>query len=324
MEKRKEIDILGVNILYFVTAMLLLTVGYYVQNKDLKMGLVITEYVLVLLPPLIYIKLKGYGFKRVLRLNPLSIKHSLIVIAITILVYPIALFFNLIVMTFISTIGKIQSPPIPTANNITEYFILMVIIAMSAGICEEIFFRGLVLRGYEELGSIHAVVISSLLFGLFHFNIQNFAGPVVLGLVFGYLVYRTGSLFAGMIGHMTNNGIAVTLGFLMNLVKDQLPQSNMDTMSQIPNTLSLSVATIFVGVIATITGIGAYFLLRIIIKDTKNRKENRDIEDIRLEKEDESIEISNKTSIYVFTPILLTVIIFIYVAYSQLKYMMLQ
>lgn len=317
MDDRKEINILGINILYFITAILLLTVGYYVQNRDVKTGLIITEYILVLLPPLIYIKFKGASFKRVLRLNKLKVKHIFIVIIVTILTYPIALFFNLIVMTFISTLGTIEPPDIPTANNVGEYFILIVIIAMSAGICEEVFFRGFVLRGYEKFGKINGIIITALLFGLFHFNIQNFAGPVVLGIVFGFLVYETDSLFAGIIGHMTNNSIAVTLGYLFNLAKNQLSKQNIDTMPQMPNTTSLIMATFSIGIIAIITGIGVYFLINIIKKDTKNRQYDIYIED-------ENIEKYNKISGFVFTPILLTVIIFIYVAYSQLKYIISQ
>ncbi|QEK12524.1 CPBP family intramembrane metalloprotease [Crassaminicella thermophila] len=310
MENRKEVGILGANILYLITAILLLTIGYYVQHKDVESGLIITEYILILLPPLIYVRLKGDNFKRVFRLNKLKLKHGLLIIGITILSYPIALFFNLVIMTFISTLGNIEPPPIPTAKNISEYFVLMIIISMSAGICEEFFFRGLILRSYERMGQINAIVISSFLFGLFHFNIQNFLGPVILGLIFGYLVYRTDSLFAGIIGHMTNNGVAVTLGFLINLINRKLPKQDIST--NMPNTLQLIMATVFVGFIATITGVGAYLLLRIIIKDTKKRRYM----------EVENIEKIKKMSLFVFTPILLTGIIFIYVVYLQLNSIM--
>ncbi|MCT4619604.1 MAG: CPBP family intramembrane metalloprotease [Marinisporobacter sp.] len=318
MEKKDEIGLLGVNILYLITAILLLTVGYYVQSKNIKSGLIITEYILVLMPPLIYIKLKGDSFKRVLRMNKLKGKHALIVMGITVLIYPVALFFNLIIMTVLSTLGKIEPPPIPTANNMSEYFVLMLIIAMSAGICEEVFFRGLVMKGYEKLGQINGIVLSALLFGLFHFNIQNFAGPVVLGLVFGFLVYRTNSIFAGIIGHITNNGIAVTFGFLMNYIHSKLPETNIDMQPQMPNTMQLIFGTVFMGMIAVLTGAIAYFLIRIIIKDTKNIYSSMDD---YVENEENNIE-GKKMSLFVFTPIFLTGIIFIYVAYMQLQYIM--
>ncbi|WZL74473.1 type II CAAX endopeptidase family protein [Clostridiaceae bacterium 35-E11] len=319
MEDRKKIGILGVNMVYLITAILLLTVGAYVQRNEVKSGLIITEYILVLLPPIIYAKIKQGNFKKIFRLNRLSLKHGLLIICITTLVYPVALFFNLIVMTLLSTLGKLPQPPIPTANNMGEYFLLMMIIAVSAGICEEVFFRGLVLRGYEKLGQKYAVIISAILFGLFHFNLQNFAGPTILGLVFGYLVYRTNSLWAGVIGHITNNGVAVTLGFMINVVNQKLIQNDVPTVEQMPDTIQLGAATFSVGIIALLTGTVAYFLLRIIIRDTQYHQYDMGFVD----QEEWITEEKTKSSLLIrVLPILITVMIYFYVGYLQIKYIM--
>jgi len=107
---------------------------------------------------------------------------------------------------------------IPTATNTAEYLLLFAVIAGSAGICEEIFFRGVILNGYEsEVGLKWGAVFSGLLFGIFHFNPQNFFGPIILGIVFSYLVQLTGSIIAGIVAHMANNGIAVTMGYMLNV-----------------------------------------------------------------------------------------------------------
>jgi hypothetical protein len=107
---------------------------------------------------------------------------------------------------------------IPTATNTAEYLLLFAVIAGSAGICEEIFFRGVILNGYEsEVGLKWGAIFSGLLFGIFHFNPQNFFGPIILGIVFSYLVQLTGSIVAGIVAHMANNGIAVTMGYLLNV-----------------------------------------------------------------------------------------------------------
>ena len=306
MESNKQLNILETNILYFLMAVLLLSVGTVVQTQSIISGLIITEYLLVLMPPLIYLLAKRIPIIKFLRLNKLRFKHGLLIIAITILSYPIALFFNLIVMTLLSTIGTIQQPPIPIASDLGEYFTLMAIIALSAGLCEEVFFRGMLMRGYESLGPIPAIFISAVLFGLFHFNIQNLAGPTVLGIIFGYLVYRTDSLFAGMIGHATNNGIAVTIGYLANVANNKFLQQDLETIGQMPGTLQMALSTITIGVVALVTGLCAFALLRIIIKDTQKEREDRE-------------EVSfNKPSVWVYTPVFLTIIIFMYIGYLQI------
>ena len=65
-------------------------------------------------------------------------------------------------------------------------------------VCEELMHRGFLLTAYERRGSYRAVVIIAILFGLFHFDIMNLAGPIFLGLIIGYYVIRTGSIFAGI------------------------------------------------------------------------------------------------------------------------------
>lgn len=300
LENKKGIGILGINIVYLITAILLLTVGSYFQYKDLEKGLLITEYILVFLPPLIYVRMRGERIQKVFRLNKIKLKYVFLIMIITILIYPLALFLNLIFMTLLSFFGNLKPFPIPTAQNLKEYFVFMAIISISAGICEEVFFRGLVMYGYGRLGKVHAIIISALLFGLFHFNIQNFAGPVVLGLVFGYLVYKTDSLFAGIIGHATNNGIAVTLGFITT--------KGVAVNNQMPNTMELLKATFSMGIIAIITGWGA-FLLAKKIKEDKKFRQNQNIK-------------TKRYPIHFYIPILITIILYICVGYIQLKEIM--
>ncbi|AOT68825.1 hypothetical protein Gferi_04215 [Geosporobacter ferrireducens] len=312
LTRNKGIGIRGINIVYLLTALLLISLGAAYQEKDVLKGLLFTEYVLVLLPPLIYIKLKGDSFKRVLRLNALRLKHAVMVIFITILSYPVALFFNLVGMTLLSTFGEIIQPPIPTAENFREYFILMLVISVSAGICEEVYFRGLILRGYEGLGIANAIVISSVLFGVFHFNLQNLLGPIVLGLIFGYLVYRTDSIFAGILGHITNNGVAVTLGYIANVANERLMDQPVDPIQEaLPGTLQLIGATFLVGVWATVSGLLAYLLLRVIIRETEGRTQGHVEEPVS----------KSKVSFFAFIPVILTLLLFAYIGYLQILQM---
>jgi membrane protease YdiL (CAAX protease family) len=75
-------------------------------------------------------------------------------------------------------------------------------------VCEEILNRGIMLRAYENRGTVKALVITGLFFGIFHFDITNFLGPAVLGAMLGFYAIRTNSIFAAMLGHFLNNTIA--------------------------------------------------------------------------------------------------------------------
>lgn len=275
-----KITILEANIFYLVGALLLVTMGAYVQSMDIKLGLLITEYVLVLLPVIIFLKVKGIDIKAFLRFNRIKTKHGLIVVLITLLSYPIAVFCNLIVLSILSYFGlSIRPSPIPMAANLSEYIILFFIVAISAGICEEVFFRGLLLRVYEGKYRIAGIGITAIMFGVFHFNLQNLAAPIVLGLIFGYLVHITDSIYAGIIGHITNNGIAVTLMYGLTVLYEKLGKYNNFTPDKnvMPSTVQLFALTIALGFIAFISGVFVFLLTRYIKKDmAKDLNNNRD------------------------------------------------
>ena len=172
MTEQKRLRVLDANILYLVGAILFWTIGVYFQSKDLQTGLIITQYIIILLPPIIYIMAKRLSVKEVLKLNKISFKHVFLIICITILVYPAAIFGNALLTTIISLLGNLNIPQLPMATNRSEYLLLIFIISISAGICEEIFFRGFILSGYERMGKKKAVIFSAILFGFFHFNIK--------------------------------------------------------------------------------------------------------------------------------------------------------
>lgn len=82
-------------------------------------------------------------------------------------------------------------------------FLLMVV----APVTEEFLFRGLILRGLlGRFGTGPAVVLTALLFALFHVNPWQFVGAFVLGLLFGWFYLALRSLVPCLIGHAAANG----------------------------------------------------------------------------------------------------------------------
>ncbi len=202
-----------------MTVMILfVTVGYVAQNWDFHYGILITEFLLIALPTVIYVKTKGASLKTELRFNKLSFVDVLLVAVAFIAAYFVAVFINVIGEIFLSMLGNLIVPDIPFATDPAEYLVLLFIIAGSAGICEEILFRGFILRAYEKLGMWPNIIVTAMLFSILHLNVQNILAPFFLGIVLGFVVYKTNSIFAGIIGHFINNAISVTWGYvIMNL-----------------------------------------------------------------------------------------------------------
>ena len=159
------------------------------------------------------------------------------------------------------------------------------------------------MSSYERLGRNKAVIMSAILFGMFHFNVQNLLGPIFLGIVFGFIVHKTNSLFSSIIGHATNNSIALIIGYFVSKSETVL-QSGIENIKISENAFAI-VSTIMVGIFVLIMGIIAYFLYRAL-----PRSENNDI--------DTMIDITKKTSFINYVPIAIVFIMFIVINYRFL------
>ena len=83
-------------------------------------------------------------------------------------------------------------------------------ITIMAPLVEELLFRGAI-QGYmlkKGIKPLHAILIASAIFGIVHMNPIQVPFAFAIGLIFGWLYYRTGSVVPGIIGHFINNSIA--------------------------------------------------------------------------------------------------------------------
>jgi membrane protease YdiL (CAAX protease family) len=114
-----------------------------------------------------------------------------------------------ILRLFDKTAGDLAKPAQDLADKATDNLgivLFFVIVGIGAPLAEELFWRGLVLRSFENrLGSGWAVALTSVLFAASHFQALQFAGLAVAGAVFGYLAIRTGRLGPSICAHMAFN-----------------------------------------------------------------------------------------------------------------------
>ncbi|SCG82627.1 abortive infection protein [Proteiniborus sp. DW1] len=315
-------SIIEANSFYLFIGIILLTLGAYVQSKGTYSGLVITEYVIILAPTIFYMKMRGFSLKHVLRLNKISLKQVLLIPLIVIFSYPIGVFFNYLMLIVLNYFGKVRPNPVPIPENGQEMIIGLIVVALSAGICEEIMFRGFMMKAYEKLGMKLSIIYSAILFGLFHFNIQNLLGPIYLGIVFGYIVYKTDSIFASMIAHAANNAFALILGMWVSKIEVN-PElaSEIASSGVISDTAAMLLGAIGVGIIAAICGVIVLFLLKLLPKTKNNTAEN--IEPItQLDTGTvihEELEVSTKEGILSYAPVFIVILMFIYGTYMFFK-----
>jgi len=268
----KRPTVLGANILFLVIIVLFFTVGAFAQQKNLYLGILITEFGIIMISVLIYIFSQKMPVKEVMRFNSITWQQAILAILIAISGYGIVEFLSIIWVYVLDLIGDLMPSPIPPINSVGSYIKSLIVIAASAAICEELLFRGIVMRGYEVYGKKKAIIYSSILFAAMHADIQNLIGPLFLGIVIGYLVCITDSIFVGMIVHFTNNALALTLSYISTIVANLMGESieATDSLAALPPSELLSTMLVW-GVVAIVSLIFfVYFLkkFKLTLKDT--------------------------------------------------------
>ncbi len=93
-------------------------------------------------------------------------------------------------------------------SNILTKLILIVSLAITPAIFEELFFRKAIIDFTLPYGKKFALVFSALLFGILHMNLSQGLFAFIMGLIMGAIYIYTGDLKLTILIHFLNNGYA--------------------------------------------------------------------------------------------------------------------
>jgi len=96
-----------------------------------------------------------------------------------------------------------------TSYSIEELLWLVVVVCITPALCEEVLFRGYFQRTLERTLGMKSLLITGIVFGLYHMQPLNLISLSLLGCLFGYFFYRSKSLLPGIAAHFVNNLLAV-------------------------------------------------------------------------------------------------------------------
>jgi membrane protease YdiL (CAAX protease family) len=101
-------------------------------------------------------------------------------------------------------------------KTIWDLIVDVLLIGLLTAIVEEFMFRGCLQTIFMRwTGNIHAAVwITAILFSAFHMEFFGFLPRLMLGVLFGYFVAWSGSIWTGVWAHFINNGTAVIATYL--------------------------------------------------------------------------------------------------------------
>jgi uncharacterized protein len=126
------------------------------------------------------------------------------------------------ILRYLLPIPKILAEMSNEITNINYFsFIELVVVAP---LTEELLFRGIFLPAFlSRYKTSNAVILSALLFSIFHLNPYQFLNAFCLGIVFAILYIKTNSIWPCIIGHSFSNALIFILRLLHEFYKLNIP-----------------------------------------------------------------------------------------------------
>lgn len=180
-------------------------------------GLLAAQIVFMALPAVLYIYLRGYDVRRTFALaTPDSRQVAgglILLVGATQVAWFLAWLQSLVAPVPVEYLEMLSE--MVTADSVPRFLWLLLLVALAPAVAEEVLFRGVLLSGLRSrVSPMAAVVLSGLIFGLFHIAPETgfrILPTAWLGVVLAWVVVVTGSLPLAAFLHFMNNGAILTL-----------------------------------------------------------------------------------------------------------------
>jgi membrane protease YdiL (CAAX protease family) len=175
------------------------------SQMDPAVGMLVGQIGFILLPSLLFAWLTRQSFATVFKLRRLDLWGGLQCFLLGLIGWAVFIFLSNLTQLLLSRLGPQPRASTDIASAGGSLWLVFLGTVLVAPLCEEAFCRGLLLSVYEQRLGSHAVWLVGLLFACLHLSPDQLLGALFVGSVAGWVVYRTRSLWAGVLVHIGTN-----------------------------------------------------------------------------------------------------------------------
>ncbi len=212
--------IISVNRVYLVTLLFYQVAGTLLVNfvDNYLLRLVLLQLILVT-PAGIYLLWSGGVRREDLAIRKLSFGAVMLTVCFTLCIRPLLTLVNALSMLVADYTISDSMADVATQ---TPFPLMFLCVAIVPAIFEELVYRGVFFQEYRKKSPIAGAMMSGLLFGLMHGNLNQFCYAFLLGVIFALVIEATGSIASSMLMHLTINGSSVILMYVLPYIEKLL------------------------------------------------------------------------------------------------------
>jgi membrane protease YdiL (CAAX protease family) len=202
--------------------------------------------VFFLLPVALFMARRGGA---AMRLSGVGVGITVLCLAMGLASAYLGLNLSALWVMFLNAVGVPVTRTSISISSQSELIAGVFVIAIIPGIFEELLFRGPILSAYERGGSRRAILVSAILFAMLHGSLEGLPVQFMMGVVLGFVVVSTGSIYAGMMIHTTYNAAYVLISYLVRGAAGEAG-GGVAELYQNFSALSLAIGLLFDGIVA--------------------------------------------------------------------------
>lgn len=210
LQSQEKNRIGAVNVVFLVSMLISVVVAFLPLDFLMErpaLQLIFSQVILVL-PSVVYLLIHRLPYAETVRFKKLKIGDMAFCILFGILIQPVLTLLNALSMVF-ST--NTTSTFIVDLSMKIPFLLALFLMAIVPAVLEETVYRGVFYNEYSKLNPWKAALLSGLLFGLMHGNINQFCYAAVMGILFALLIEATGSILSTMLIHFWINAGSVVM-----------------------------------------------------------------------------------------------------------------
>lgn len=250
-------------ILAYIGISMLLSLVVSITGVQLPLWLLyLLNDVILLLIVIVYMAIEKIGLIRDIPYRKIRPVDALLSIIAGYALIPMMLFISNVSMLFSTNYFEQSAIEIMTL----PFIVRILLIAAAPAIVEELIFRGVFFGAYKQGGVLKAILMSGLVFGLFHLNLNQFCYATIMGFVFALLIEATGTIWSSVLAHFAVNTYSVIMMQLMSTAQSGAAGDLIDNASNTSLTDYPVTVIIIQLVILMMVALGFMFIAYLCIK----------------------------------------------------------
>ncbi len=182
---------------------------------------ILSSVICLSLPFLLFILLSHVPMRVAFPLKRFSPSLCVPCVFLALAVSVIGITSSTLISTLLSFLGLQPHTNLFLPQNLVSRLLFGLHLCVIVPLLEEFVFRGMIFQSMRRFGDSFALIISATLFALFHGNLVQAPNAFLMGLVIGYFVLYSGSLWVGVIIHAVNNILSFAMDWLCSIMPQE-------------------------------------------------------------------------------------------------------